>query len=372
MPKGGKLTVELQEVMLDAACRAGHPDVTPGRYVLLAVSDTGTGMDEATQARIFEPFFTTKEVGKGTGLGLSTVFGIVRQSGGHIWVYSEPGRGSTFKIYLPVAARPAEEAAPEAELVVDLHGTETVLLVEDEEQVRKLALAILTRAGYRVIEAPNGDEALRLDIPRVDLLLTDMVMPRVSGASLAAQLAAQRSGLRVVFMSGYTDTSAGEQGLPPGAIFVQKPFTPEVLLRKVRQALAELPKAPAPKPPRVMLVDDQVMMLRLMARALSQYDLAQFSDPAEALARVRAGERFDAIVCDVYMPGMTGPVFQENLRKIDPGQARHMLFLTGALLGAEMADFLQFNPGRVLHKPIDLEALRRAVASVLSKGKTEA
>jgi two-component system, cell cycle sensor histidine kinase and response regulator CckA len=372
MPRGGKLTVELQEVMLDAAYRAGHPDVTPGRYILLAVSDTGTGMDEATQARIFEPFFTTKEVGKGTGLGLSTVFGIVRQSGGHIWVYSEPGRGSTFKIYLPVAAQQAADVAPPEEPVVDLRGTETVLLVEDEEQVRKLAHAILSRAGYTVLEAPNGGEALRIGAPgpRVDLLLTDMVMPRVSGATLAAQLQAQRPGLRVVFMSGYTDTSAGEQGLPPGAIFIQKPFTPEVLLRKVRQALAETPKVHAPKPlqPRVMVVDDQVVMLRLLARALSQYDLAQFSDPGEALATIRKGERFDAIVCDVYMPGMTGPVFQEQLRKIDPVQARQMLFLTGALLGAEMAEFLQFNLGRVLHKPIDLEALRRAVAGVLAKG----
>jgi CheY-like chemotaxis protein len=258
---------------------------------------------------------------------------------------------------------------PPAEPVVDLRGTETVLLVEDEEQVRKLAHAILTRAGYTVIEAPNGGEALRLGLPRVDLLLTDMVMPRVSGATLAAQLTVQRPGLRVVFMSGYTDTSAGEQGLPPGAIFVQKPFTPEVLLRKVRQALSESPKTLTPKAaqPRVMVVDDQVVMLRLLARALSQYDLAQFSDPGEALAKIRQGERFDAIVCDVYMPGMTGPVFQEQLRKIDPQQARQMLFLTGALLGAEMADFLQFNQGRVLHKPIDLEALRRAVAGVLAR-----
>ena len=370
MPHGGKLTVELQDVMLDAAYRAGHPDVTPGRYILLAVSDTGTGMDEATQARIFEPFFTTKEVGKGTGLGLSTVFGIVRQSGGHIWVYSEPGRGSTFKIYLPAAAAQTAQAAPDAEPVVDLRGSETVLLVEDEEQVRKLAHAILTRAGYTVIEAPNGGEALRMGVPRVDLLLTDMVMPRVSGTTLAAQLAVQRPGLRVVFMSGYTDTSAGEQGLPPGAIFVQKPFTPEVLLRKVRQALTETAKTPAARQvqPKVMVVDDQVVMLRLLARALSQYDLSQFSDPGEALARVRKGERFDAIVCDVYMPGMTGPAFQEQLRKIDPEQARRMLFLTGALLGSEMADFLQFNLGRVLHKPIDLEALRGAVAGVLSNG----
>jgi two-component system, cell cycle sensor histidine kinase and response regulator CckA len=371
MPRGGKLTIELQQVVLDAAYRKGHAEVVPGSYVLLAVSDTGTGMDEATQARIFEPFFTTKEVGKGTGLGLSTVFGIVRQSGGHIWVYSEPGRGTTFKVYLPSAAQQPKAVTPAAEAVADLRGSEVVLLVEDEDQVRKLAQAILTRAGYQVIEAPNGGEALRIGVPvpRIDLLLTDMVMPRLSGVSLAAQLCVLRPGLRVVFMSGYTDTSVGEQGLPPGAAFIQKPFTPDTLLRKVRQALAEAPKPVAPKlaKARVMLVDDQLVMLRLLARALSQYELVQFTEPGEALAKLREGERFDAIVCDVYMPGMTGPVFQEKLRAIDLSQAKRMLFLTGALLGSDMSEFLDFNLGRVLNKPIDLEALRRAVSDLLSK-----
>jgi two-component system cell cycle sensor histidine kinase/response regulator CckA len=370
MPHGGKLTIELQQVVLDAAYRTGHAEVVPGNYVLLAVSDTGVGMDEATQARIFEPFFTTKEVGKGTGLGLSTVFGIVRQSGGHIWVYSEPGRGTTFKVYLPSAAQQPKAAAPVVENPAGLRGTEAVLLVEDEQQVRKLAHAILARAGYQVIEATDGAEALRLGAsgPRIDVLLTDMVMPRVSGSSLAAQLVVLRPGVRVVFMSGYTDTSVGEQGLPPGAVFIQKPFTPDTLLRKVRQALAEAPKPAAPQlaKARVMLVDDQLVMLRLLARALTQYDLVQFTEPGEALAKLREGERFDAIVCDVYMPGMTGPVFQDRLRAIDLEQAKRMLFLTGAMLGQDMSEFLEFNLGRVLNKPIDLEALRRAVAGVLS------
>ncbi|HEY2030247.1 MAG TPA: response regulator [Myxococcales bacterium] len=369
MPRGGKLSIEVQHATLDATYQSAHTEVQPGAYVMLAVSDTGIGMDPATQARIFEPFFTTKEVGKGTGLGLSTVFGIVRQSGGHVWVYSEPGRGSSFKIYLPSAFAEPESAALPPDPPVELRGSETVLLVEDEEQVRNLARNILARAGYTVIEAANGAEALqRADRPSIHLLLTDMVMPRMGGAHLASRLAAERPELRVVYMSGYTDTSATEHGLPQGAAFVQKPFTPEALLRKVRSALAA-PPMPQPEPRtilrRVMLIDDQVVMLRLLARALSRYELVQFTDPREALSRLREGERFDAIVCDVYMPGMTGPEFQSELSKLAEDQAQRMLFLTGASLGQEMGGFVELNAGRILHKPVDLLALRHSVEEVV-------
>jgi CheY-like chemotaxis protein len=240
MPTGGKLTVEIANAVLDEAYANEHLGVKPGPHVLLAVSDTGTGMDPATQARIFEPFFTTKEKGKGTGLGLSTVFGIVQQTGGSIWVYSEIGRGTTFKVYLPSV----DGAVDEAHVTVaplTLRGSETILLVEDEEAVRAVACSILKRQGYRVLVAGNGGEAL-LHCERhtgaIDLLLTDVVMPQMSGPELAKRLAPTRPKMKVLCMSGYTDDAVVRHGaLEPGISFIQKPFTPESLTRKVRELL---------------------------------------------------------------------------------------------------------------------------------------
>jgi two-component system cell cycle sensor histidine kinase/response regulator CckA len=240
MPEGGQLTIETANVILDEHYASQHTAVVPGRYTLLAVSDSGTGMDAATQARIFEPFFTTKEQGKGTGLGLSTVIGIVQQSGGHIWVYSEPGHGSTFKVYLPEAGRPAQ-SLPEAAPQVAPMGDETVLLVEDDPEVRQVARAILHRHGYDVIEAHDGGEAITLcqqHPASIALLLTDVVMPRMSGRQLAAQLRTIRPHLRVLFMSGYTDDAIVRHGvLEAGMDFLQKPLTPQALAAKVRQVL---------------------------------------------------------------------------------------------------------------------------------------
>jgi CheY-like chemotaxis protein len=205
---------------------------------MLAVSDTGTGMDRATQARIFEPFFTTKPKGQGTGLGLSTVFGIVEQSGGSVWVYSELGQGTTFKVYLPRTddAASAELPAPE---ITSLRGTETVLVVEDEAQIRVVAKGILRRQGYRVLEASNAGEALLLfeqEPGAIDLLLTDVVMPKMNGKVLADRLRQLRPGLKVIFMSGYTDGALVGQ-LAEGAFFIQKPFTLATLSKKVRDVL---------------------------------------------------------------------------------------------------------------------------------------
>ncbi len=241
MPDGGKLTVETASVHLGEECARQHVVLTPGRYVMLAVTDTGDGMDEETRRRIFEPFFTTKKAGKGTGLGLSTVYGIVKQSGGDIRVYSEPGQGTTFKIYLPRGAGEVEPEEAATEPAKPLTGTETVLLAEDEEVVRELAKRILTHYGYRVLAAANGGEALLICENRkemIHLLLTDLVMPEMSGRELCDRLAPLRPGMKSLYMSGYPDTAVFHQrALEPGMPFIQKPFSPESLARKVREVL---------------------------------------------------------------------------------------------------------------------------------------
>jgi len=247
MPKGGKLTLETANVELDLAYSRSHPEVQPGNYVMLAVSDTGCGMDEATQARIFEPFFTTKEKSKGTGLGLSTVYGIVKQSGGSIFVYSEPGKGTAFKIYLPRVDEVPGERGPVVEKRPGPalpQGAETVLVAEDDETLRRLIYEILQSSGYAVLEAGRGEEALRLageHAGPIHLLITDMVMPGMGGRDLAVRLAALRPGTRVLYVSGYTDDAIVRHGvLEPGLAFLQKPFKPEALLHKVREVLEAL------------------------------------------------------------------------------------------------------------------------------------
>jgi len=241
MPTGGKLTVETANIELDAEYADQHQPVIPGSYVMLAVSDTGTGMDEAVKAKIFEPFFTTKEAGKGTGLGLATVYGIVKQSGGYVWLYSEPGQGAAFKIYLPRVDAPRDAPVLSPALSGTIAGTETVLLAEDDPLLLPLARELLTKLGYRVLQARDAAEArtiARAHEGEIHLLVSDVVMPGGGGFQLAQELHKERPTMRVLYMSGYTDEAVVRHGLlERGLNYLQKPFTPAVLARRVRDVL---------------------------------------------------------------------------------------------------------------------------------------
>jgi CheY-like chemotaxis protein len=243
MPAGGKLLIETSNAEFDHSYVSAHPMVQPGRYVLLAVSDTGTGMDAETQSRIFEPFFTTKVQGKGTGLGLATVYGVVKQSGGYIWVYSELGKGTSFKIYLPRVDQVEEEVLPTG-LTEAPQGVGTILLAEDEQEVREVAREFLESGGYTVLEARDGVDALRLSEEHsgvIDLLVTDMVMPKMTGQELAARILEKRKGLQVIFMSGYSEYVADEAAhSDPTLRLLSKPFSRAAILRAVRDRLSFL------------------------------------------------------------------------------------------------------------------------------------
>jgi two-component system, cell cycle sensor histidine kinase and response regulator CckA len=246
MPTGGRLTIETANVVLDDKYRCNHFSVTPGPYVMLSVTDTGVGMDEQTMSRMFEPFFTTKETGKGTGLGLSTVFGIVQQSGGNVSAESEVGKGTRFRIHLPRVEGALDEAHRTTRPPGGLRGSETILVVEDDDQVRGVALGILRKSGYQVLEARNAGEALLFAEKHPDeihLLLSDVVMPHMSGPELAKRLDRHRPGMKVLCMSGYTDDSIIRHGVLESQFpFLQKPITPETLTRKVREVLDKEPR----------------------------------------------------------------------------------------------------------------------------------
>jgi len=246
MPRGGSLLIETSIVGWDESTARQNPDITPGEYALMAISDTGIGMDEPTTKRIFEPFFTTKPVGEGTGLGLSMVHGIVVQSGGHVRVCSELGHGTTFRIYFPSATRKPEEAAESAPAFSRaLRGKETILIVEDQADVRNFVVAVLKACCYRVIEAPTASEALIVverEGDQIDLVLTDVVMPKMSGPQLVERIVKARPAIKVLFMSGYTDNVIVQHGiLDEGINLIQKPFGPDELAAKVRVVLGASP-----------------------------------------------------------------------------------------------------------------------------------
>ena len=241
MPQGGNLTVETQDVEITEEQCVGIPDCKPGRYSMLAVTDTGTGMDEATKARIFEPFFTTKEPGKGTGLGLAMVYGFVKSSGGHVSVYSEPGHGTTFKLCFPQVHERLSAGKSSQGIHRMPRGSETVLLVEDEDGVRALTRHVLQGGGYTVLEASDGREAIRVAEAHrgpIHLLVTDVVMPYMGGRQVAERVGAIKPGIKVIYCSGYTDDAVVRHGvLEAGVAFVQKPFSPVMLAQRVRDVL---------------------------------------------------------------------------------------------------------------------------------------
>jgi PAS domain S-box-containing protein len=241
MPKGGRLTIETKNVELDESYVRTHMYARAGPYVLLSVTDTGSGIPPEVMAKIFEPFFTTKETGKGSGLGLATVYGIVKQSGGHVTVYSEVGLGTTFKVYLPQAEQPSERSPAQSRILAPPRGTETILLAEDEAAVRALTRTILTGCGYQVLEAADGDEVVQVAAGHggpIHLLIADVVMPGAGGRAVAERLTEQYPRMRVLYVSGYTDDAVIRHGvLREGVNFIQKPFTPAALARKVRDVL---------------------------------------------------------------------------------------------------------------------------------------
>jgi two-component system, cell cycle sensor histidine kinase and response regulator CckA len=240
MQQGGIITLRTANVTLDRTYQETHRSIPPGNYVMLSVSDTGSGMDPQTRARVFEPFFTTKAPGKGTGLGLSTVYGIVAKSGGHIWVYSEPGHGTTFKIYFLQVTEAIEPSSQETN-AESLKGSETILLVEDDEAVRLTTTAILEGAGYHVLTAGSALVAIelaRMRDTRIDLVLTDVVMPMMSGAEMLPLLRAFRPGLKAIFMSGYAGEHIAARGLNVGDVLLEKPFSKNDLLQQIRKMLS--------------------------------------------------------------------------------------------------------------------------------------
>jgi two-component system, cell cycle sensor histidine kinase and response regulator CckA len=257
LPRGGRLVIETANVNLDEAYTLHHPGSRVGPYVMLSVTDNGTGMNVETLAHLFEPFFTTKERGKGTGLGLATVYGVVKQSGGYVWVDSELGKGSSFKVYLPQIDEPVSAPTPAVLPADSFRGEETILLVEDADALRKLAHALLEQNGYHVLAAENGEAALKIaeqNHERIHLLLTDVIMPGMTGRTLADRLIALRTGLKVLYMSGYTDSAIADQGvLEPGTYLLHKPFSEETLIQKVREVLdTEAPGHSAPKETEVL------------------------------------------------------------------------------------------------------------------------
>ena len=359
MPAGGRLKIETALVE-----GGGNSDLRPGRHAMLAVSDTGVGMDQATLQRIYEPFFTTKEAGQGTGLGLSMVQGIVAQSGGHIHVASEPGQGSTFRVYLPALPGAAAETET-AGAVSALHGTETILVVEDQPEVCDYATAVLQEYGYRVIQASNAAEALAVcqrEPDHIHLLLTDVVMPHTSGRDLASALAVTRPRTKSLFMSGYTDDVIAQHGvLDEGTQFIQKPFSPEELAEKVREVLGA-PLAAI----RILVVDDEEGVRSYLRMVLEEagYAVSEAADGKEALQQALQ-EPPALVITDLVMPEQEGIETIRALRRSLPHLA--IVAISGAFGGQFLNTAKILGADAILDKPLRADALLAKVSEILSR-----
>ncbi len=357
MPNGGSLLLETANVTFDEQYATLHPEVQTGEYAMLAVTDTGTGMTPEVKARLFEPFFTTKPKGSGTGLGLATVYGIVKQSGGWIWVYSEPGSGTTFKVYLPRT----DEAIPQPRPVLktDTRGRETILVVEDQPEVRMIAITALQRFGYTVLSAVNGEEALSIAsgfLGKIDLLLTDVVMPGMNGRDLASRLRIERPDLRVLLMSGYTEDAIAERAdLDAEVGYVQKPFSPETLAEKVRESLG-----PRTADTKILIVDDDESVRRLLRNMLTAAGYGVW----EAANDMVSNEEIDLVLTDLAIAGQHGLQLIRNLRAKRP--TLKVIAMSAAFNGDFLPAAKSLGAAATLRKPVAREDLLLTIAEVLN------
>lgn len=374
MPDGGKLTLEVANAHLDDAYAANHSEVTPGQYVMLAVSDTGTGMTPEVMSRVFEPFFTTKSEGKGTGLGLAQAYGFVKQTGGHIKIYSEVGEGTTVKIYLPRTRR-AQDALDGIGQQPALGGSERILVVEDDEGVRAAVVDMLTDLGYRVQRAENAEAALKLlEGARVDLLFTDVVMPgAISTRDLAKRAQAMHPGIKILYTSGYTQNAIVHNGrLDDDAFLLSKPYRKDELARKLRSVFAGTARGPVqaepppPAPPaerrgKILVVED-IMLIRMATVDMVEqigFQAAEAGDGAEALAILQRDPEIEILLTDLGLPGMNGRQLVEEARRLRP-ELRVIIasgYSTETAAGGRPTD----EGIKHLTKPFDLGQLRRAL-----------
>jgi signal transduction histidine kinase/CheY-like chemotaxis protein len=385
MPGGGTLTIETSRAPLDAAYAADR-GVAPGDYGVIAVTDTGHGMDAATRERIFEPFFTTKPRGKGTGIGLATVYGIVTQSGGHIRVDSQPGVGTTFRVYFPCrSAEPVAAASVAPPPPVARRGSETVLLVEDDEQVRAAVRSVIRRAGYKVLDAANGADALIVSEQhggRVHLLLTDVVMPRISGPELARRLGGTRPDMRVLYMSGYSREDLAQHGVREDeAQVLSKPIAPDVLLSAIGDRLDASPASRRPpdldtRPPRpaanrgerILHVDDEEALVLLTGRFLRKlgYRVTGFTDPHEALRAFAAQPNdFDAVITDIMMPSMSGFDLVREVRQRRPDVP--IVVTSGYFRAEDLREAQELELRGLLVKPDTVDELGQVLHAELQR-----